>query len=146
MRQLRIPEWDPGKPSFTPAKCPLNVLLDVIMMFLIVICLIVSVKAFMSTINRPDALLKKRARMSPLPRGPAVPFGSQRRALAAYAAKLDLDDLNPSQRAAVTAPLDQPVRVIAGPGSGKTRVLVRFPLPSPCFQTFASILYISHRH
>ena len=35
----------------------------------------------------------------------------------------ELDSLNPSQRAAATSPLTN-VRVIAGPGSGKTRVLV----------------------
>ncbi|KAL7420030.1 ATP-dependent DNA helicase srs2 [Cryptotrichosporon argae] len=34
-----------------------------------------------------------------------------------------LDTLNPSQRAAVTTPASTPLQILAGPGSGKTRVL-----------------------
>ena len=59
-----------------------------------------------------------------------VPYTGRMRASMARpgaqrALEISLDDLNPSQRAAVSAPLHQHTRVIAGPGSGKTRVLVR---------------------
>jgi len=99
------------------------------MMIFLLWFLVVSVRAFFHTTLAPQVLLRKRARTSPL----AVPYGSQRASLASNVGELDLNDLNPSQRAAVTAPLDQPVRVIAGPGSGKTRVLVSSDR-TPCLQ------------